>query len=342
MKALGTAAYLIASILAVSPSIAQERLIVSTWGGNWKEGAEIIATEFTKRTGMPVEFITGGTLDRLAKAKVARGRPETDVTYTTQHVGYMYAADGLLEKLDLNLIPNSADLRKGAIRSDYIVAALSSVYTPVFRTDLMPAGYKIDSWKALEDKNLQGKIGLPDFDPGSVVIGMAISQGKSINEWESLKKELLALKPNIKAFYNSDANSLNLIRTGETPVQVMMSANAYNLIDQGVPIKIEIPKEGVVRHFAAFGVNAGTKKSKAAHEFINVALDPVVQEKLSLLHKNTPMNAKTPISDAIAKLPGVFRDTETWQKQSIDVDDKSRATLLPIWQALFAENMMVK
>src|SRR5262249_61995379 len=60
---------------------AQDKLVVSIWGGHWKDGADRgIATEFKKRTGMSVEFMTGGTLDRLTKAKVAKGDPEVAVT----------------------------------------------------------------------------------------------------------------------------------------------------------------------------------------------------------------------------------------------------------------------
>jgi len=55
---------------------AQDKLVVSIWGGNWKDGADkVIAAEFKKRTAMNVEFITGGTMDRLTKAKVAKGNP---------------------------------------------------------------------------------------------------------------------------------------------------------------------------------------------------------------------------------------------------------------------------
>ena len=39
---------------------------------------------------MPVEFITGGTIDRLNKAKLAKGNPESDITFTTSHVGWLY------------------------------------------------------------------------------------------------------------------------------------------------------------------------------------------------------------------------------------------------------------
>lgn len=340
MKRFVTGLGVLSLVIAATAANAQDKLIVSTWGGNWKDGAAIIAKEFTKRTGMEVEFITGGTLDRLAKAKVAKDNPESDVVYTTSHVGSLYQSDGLFEKLDMNKIPNAADLYPAGDRGGYELGAYSYVYSPAFRTDLMPQGFKIDSWKVLWDKDMEGKLGLPDFDPSHIVIATSIMEGKTPADWESIQDRLEALKPSIKAFYQSDATSQDLIRTGETPVQVLLSINGYHLMEQGVPLKIEIPKEGAVVGIGAFGINAGTKKLDAAHEFINVALDPAIQEQLCEFHKCSPMNKKAKVSEALAKMPGIFTTDEQWKTQAIVLDDKTYAKLLPLWKIWFTENMM--
>ena len=330
----------LAAVVVATPLGAQEKLIVSTWGGNWKDGTAIIAKEFTKRTGMEVEFITGGTLDRLAKAKVAKGNPESDVTYTTSHVGYLYQSDGLFEKLDMSKIPNAADLYPAGDRGGYEMGVYSYVYSPAFRTDLMPEDFKIDSWNVLWGKDMEGKLGLPDFDPSHIVIAASVMEGKTPADWESITERLEALKPSIKAFYQSDATSQDLMRTGETPVQVLLSINGYHLVEQGMPVKIEIPKEGAVVGIGALGINAGTKKLDAAHEFINIALDPAIQEQICEFHKCSPMNKKAKVSPELAKMPGIFTTPEQWEKEAIVLDDATYAKLLPLWKIWFTENMM--
>ena len=75
---------------------AQDKLIVSIWGGSWRDlVAETAAKKFTQETGVQVQFITGGTIDRLNKAKLAKGNPVSDISFTTSHVGWLYANDGL-------------------------------------------------------------------------------------------------------------------------------------------------------------------------------------------------------------------------------------------------------
>jgi putative spermidine/putrescine transport system substrate-binding protein len=326
-------------LAGVGAASAKDALVVSIWGGNFRDGAqEAIATEFTKRTGIEVKFVTGGTMDRLTKAKLSAGSPEADVTLTTSHVAYLYVADNLFEKLDLSKIPNLKDAYPTALRSPYHIGLYSYVYMPAYRTDLMPKDFKITSWKDLWSDSVKGKLGLPDFDPSHIIVVAAKLSGGDATNWKVGIPMLLKLKPSIKAFYQSDAVSEDLIKTGETPVQVLLSINAYHQMSQGIPIKPVIPSEGGVIGIDAIGINRGSKMVDAAHKFIDVALDPLVQEKLCELYKCSPMSAKAHVSAELAALPGIFTSQEELQKQII-IDDETRAKLLPEWTSWFTENM---
>jgi len=326
--------------MTATAASAQEKLVISTWGGNWKDGVAIVGKEFTKRTGVEVDYITGGTLDRLAKAKVAGANPESDLTNTTAHVGYLYYSDGLMEKLDYSKIPNAADLYPMAKRSDFTVSDYVYIYSPVFRTNAMPKDFKIDSWEVLWSAAVKGKLGLPDFDPSHIIIAATKLAGVKPDEWDKVKPKLLALKPSIKAFYQSDATSQNLMRTGETPVQVMLNINGYHLEKLGLPVKIEIPKEGAVVGVDVWGINAGSKKKDLAQKFIDLTLDPEMLSQLCNFHKCSPMNPKTKLAPEIASLPGIFTTQAQIEKEAIVLDDKTYATLLPQWKLWFTENIM--
>ena len=123
--------------LPSSPAHAQDKLVISIWGGSWRDlVAETVAKKFTQETGVPVEFITGGTIDRLNKAKLAKDNPESDITFTTSHVGWIYANDGLFEKLDLAKIPNAKNLADEARISPYHLGSWAYIYTIGYRPDL--------------------------------------------------------------------------------------------------------------------------------------------------------------------------------------------------------------
>ena len=216
-------------LLAVGPAAwAAEPLVVSVWGGNWKDTIErVVAKPFTAKTGIPVEFEVGGTIDRLAKARVAKGSPLVDMTFTTTHVGRLYISDGLFERLDMAKIPNAKEIAPEAVRSPYHIGGWVYVYTLVYRPDLVKE--EITRWSDLWKPSLRGKIAMPDFDPSHIITIAALMEGGNESSWQKGQERLRQLKPSIVAFFSTDAQSQDLMKTGQAPVQVMLSVNAYHL-----------------------------------------------------------------------------------------------------------------
>src|SRR5690606_15991122 len=99
----------------------------------------------------------------------------------------------------------------------------------------------------------------------------------------------LDLKPNVKAYYSSDAASEQLISTGETPIQVMLSMMALHQMSQGVPLAVQIPEEGAVMGIDTVAIMKGTKNLELAYAFVNAALDPAVQAEIVRRKKGGPM-----------------------------------------------------
>jgi len=157
--------------LSSTTSLAAEKLVISVWGGSWKDLVEqTVAKKFKEQTGADVEFVTGGTIDRLNKAKLAKGNPESDLTFTTSHVGWLYANDGLYEQLDMSKIPNAKSLVEQAKISPYHLGTWAYVYTIGYRPDMVPAGMTFTSWNDLWNPALKGKISAPDFDASHLVV----------------------------------------------------------------------------------------------------------------------------------------------------------------------------
>jgi len=330
---------LLVTLLVAVPAYAQDKLVVSIWGGSWRDlVADTVAKKFTAETGVPVEFITGGTIDRLNKEKLAKGTPESDITFTTSHVGWLYANDGLFETLDLVKIPNAKNLADEAKVSPYHLGAWAYVYTIGYRTDLIK-NLKFESWNDLWSPELKGKIASPDFDPSHIIAVAALLSGADAAHWEKGQEKLKALKPNFKAFYTNDANSQQLLASGETPVQVVLSMNAYYMIGQGIPLTLAMPKEGAVLGIDTVAIMKGSKKVDLAHKFINVLYDPVVQAEIAKQKKGSPAVLNAKLDPEIAKLPGVFTSAEQW-KQQINIDAKLRAAKTAEWRKWFAENIM--
>lgn len=316
------------------------RLSISIWGGSWRDMvANIVAKKFTAETGAQVEFVTGGTIDRLNKAKLAKGSPETDLTFTTSHVGWLYATDDLFETLDLTKVPRAAKLVDQAKISPFHIGTWAYVYTIGFRPDLV-RNVTFESWADLWKPEMRARLAAPDFDPSHIIVVAAMLEGGDAATWEKGQARLRALKPNFKAFYTNDANSQQLIASGETPVQVILSMNAHFIASQGVNLRLVIPKEGAVLGIDTVAIMKGSRRQELAYKFIDTLLDPGVQAAIAADKKGSPTVSDATLAPAIAALPGVFSSPEQWRTQAIIIDHKIRAEKTAEWRRWFQENII--
>jgi putative spermidine/putrescine transport system substrate-binding protein len=250
-------------------------------------------------------------------------------------------SDGLFEKLDMAKLPNAKDLAREAIRSDFHVGVWSYVYTIAYRSDQNLG--EITKWGDLWDARLKGKVGLPDFDPSHIITIAALLEGGNEESWQKGGERLKRLKPNIAAFYSTDARSQDLMKTGEAPVQVMLSINAYHLIEQGLPVKVvnTTDRPGIVG-IDTMAVMAGSKKSAAAHEFINFALSKDIQDQLAAAFKAGPTNLKAMVPATLKGMPGIFSTPQEWKERAYILNDEVRARSLPAWKEWFNANIVAK
>jgi putative spermidine/putrescine transport system substrate-binding protein len=329
-------------LMTVAPARAQNALVVSVWGGNWKNTVEsVIGKAFTAKTGIPVEYEVGGTIDRLAKARVAKGSPLVDLNFTTTHVARLYMSDGLYQKLDMAKIPNAKEIAKEAIRSDYHLGTWAYVYTVVYRPDLVKED--ITKWSDLWKPSLKGKIALPDFDPSHIITIAALMDGGNEINWQKGEARLKQLKDSVAAFYSTDAQSQDLMKTGQAPVQVMLSVNAYHLQEQGIAVKVVQPGDypGIVG-IDTLGVMAGTKKADAAHQFINIALSKEIQAELVKALRAGPVTLGTAVPGNLKGQPGIFLTPAEWKDRGYIMNDEARGKNLPAWREWFTANIVKK
>jgi putative spermidine/putrescine transport system substrate-binding protein len=318
------------------------RISVSIWGGSWRDMVQAaIASKFTRETGATVEFQTGGTIDRLNRAKLAKGSPESDLTFTTSHVGWLYQTDDLFETLDLSRIPNAANLVDQAKISPGHIGAWAYVYTIGYRPDLLP-GMNFTSWNDLWAPSLREKLAAPDWDPSHLIAVAAKLSGADAATWERGQDKLRALKPNFKAFYTNDANGQQLLASGETPVQVILSMNAHYLVNQGMNVRLSIPQEGGVLGVDTIAIMKGSRRQELAYKFINTCLDPEVQAAIANDKKGSPTVTNARLDPAVAALPGVFTTPEQWRTQALIIDHRLRAEKTNEWRRWFQENIIAR
>lgn len=335
VSALGVAA----GVLLLVPTFAAEPLVVSIWGGHWKEVVEKVASvPFTHKTGTKVEYDVGETTDRLARARATKANPQADVTFTTSHVSRLYASDGLLEAIPLDRLQNAGNLVKEAIRSDTALGLYATIYTIAVRTDMIKD--EITSWQDLWRPAYRGKIILPAFDPSHIIVVSALLSGGNEFDWERGWERLKALKANVAAFYPTGIQSIEMMRRGEAAIGVLNSPNIYRLQKEGVPVKLVLPRERAIVTMDVVTILKGTKQKDAALQYVDFLLSPEVQGAIAAEFSATPLNLKAKIPSDLRGKPGIFETREDWERYAYVMNDEQRAKMLDTWKERFRRDIM--
>jgi putative spermidine/putrescine transport system substrate-binding protein len=133
------------------------------------------------------------------------------------------------------------------------------------------------------------------------------------------------------------------MKTGEAPVQVMLSINAFHLIEQGLNVKVVQPTDrGGIVGIDTVAIMAGTKKADAAYQFINLALSKEIQEQLVAAFKAGPTNLRAAVPANLKGQPGVFATVAEWKERGYIMDDETRAKNLAAWKEWFNGNIVAK
>jgi putative spermidine/putrescine transport system substrate-binding protein len=97
------------------------------------------------------------------------------------------------------------------------------------------------------------------------------------------------------------AQQQDLLDRGEAPVAVLFDGRIWTMEDAGVPIRYQIPSEGIYGNMDYFGVPKGAPNKELAFEFIDFALAPESQKRSGVGLHYGPTNDQVTFSGAEAE-----------------------------------------
>jgi len=303
-----------------------------------------IAATFEAKTGAKViADRTGSTSEMVAKLKAAGDRPQYDVITLAGVGAEGLASAGLLEKPDLNRIPNLRDVPPqyqtgaGGHGIGYLLWCNSLIYST--RT----VKEAPSSYAALWDKDMAPNIFLPPPNwteaMDLIIIAAKLAGGDEHNVEPGFKK-LEELKERVVTLGENPNQIAELFRTGSLDMGGLYAPAFF-------PKQIRDPAYGLG---ATFGMQEGfytdlmlsvmpkhrPGDSDLAHAFINHSLDPLVQGKMAEDIFNGPVNAKAIISAEARKSPYILTPEQIAEK-AIMHDNAFLATVHDQWIRRYTE-----
>jgi putative spermidine/putrescine transport system substrate-binding protein len=308
LKTFGTVAA--ASALG-APSILRaadnSALTVSTWGGITEDSIrKYVLPEFEKLTGAKLTFDIGGQGARYNKLLAQRANPPADVFFSTDEAVVSGTRAGILTPAVKKNIPNFADLAPWAntLKADddsrvggvpYSLIACALAYNP----EVVKSAPT--SWEDLWKPEFAGKIAFASpvnsLMPAFVILAAELAGGSAANVNPAFAK-LAQLKPAKLSVFWTDWAPLN--KTGDVVLATEFDYYLEAMKDQKYPIDYVYPKEKAIASLEYASIVKGIKKQELAEAFLNLLIDPKVQEGVAKETYQGPTNAKVTLPAEVA------------------------------------------
>ncbi|HCW79982.1 MAG TPA: spermidine/putrescine ABC transporter substrate-binding protein [Ruminococcaceae bacterium] len=274
---------------------------VYNWGeyiSSGKDGSMDVNAEFTKETGIKVNYTTYEDNETMY-SKIAGGGASYDVIFPSDYMVSKMVKEKMLASLDYNNIPNYKYIDhnyrsevydpKGEYSVPYTWGVVGIFYNKKYVKE------KVDSWKILWNKKYAGKILMFDnprdsFGIAQKILGYSYNS-TDLSQWNDAAKLLEKQKPLVQAFVMDQI--FDKMSSGEAWLAPYYAGDAATLVHDNPDIGFAIPtKEGTNFFVDAMCIPASTKHKKEAEAYINFLCRPnVAAANMEQVGYSTPETA---------------------------------------------------
>ncbi|MCM1188330.1 MAG: spermidine/putrescine ABC transporter substrate-binding protein [bacterium] len=303
---------------------------VYNWGeyiANGTDGSPDINAEFTRRTGIRVNYTTFDSNESLY-SKLAGGGADYDVIIPSDYMISKLIDENMLAELDFDNIPNyryiDEHFRDPAYDPGgrYSVPYTWGVVGLFYNTDYIEE--EITSWSALWDDRYAGKILMFDNPRDSFAIAQFLL-GQSLNtteegDWAEAAALLKQQKPMVQAYVMDQI--FDKMESGEAWIAPYYSGDAAILVDNNENIQFAMPEEGTNYFVDAMCIPLTSSHKAEAEAYINFLCDPeIAGANMNYVGYSTPESAaKAYMDEEVVNSPIYYPSEETLKRTQVFVN----------------------
>ncbi len=281
---------------------ADDTVIVASWGGSIQEVlTRVLFQPFEKESGIHVIADDTSTIGK-AEAMARSGNVAWDVFMASDQDVAQAEEDHLLMPLDWKVIPK-ADLMQGAATADAVASyTYGTVMTYNTKAISKPPRSWAEWWNTGTYACRRTMRNVPVDDLEMAVMSSGVPTGKVYPIDLALAyKQLDAIQPNVVSFWDSGAQSIQLVAEGSACLGIAWNNRAVAAMKDGQPIAF-VWDEALIHH-DYYTVMKDAPHAAAAMKLVAYAMRPDVQAKIANAIALVPVNmqAFSAIDPAMAK-----------------------------------------
>ena len=280
----------------------EETLSLLVWEG-YADASFVQAFEEAHHCKVVASYM--GSSDELV-AKLRGGSASSyDVISPSSDVAATIVRANLAAPLDLSKLPSYAQL-SSRLRELPLVKANGQTYGAPFVWGPNPLLYDTtafakapDSWSALWDAKLKGKISVWD-DLSTIYMAAQILgfdkpdpshlYNLTDEELAQVQKKLIELKPNIRKIWSTGGELTNLFVNHEVVAAMGWPLMTNQLRKANFPVGETIPRENTTGWIDHLMITSGSENKDLAYKFVEFMVEAETQKKVSDVTGYTPAN----------------------------------------------------
>lgn len=252
--------------LALSVTAAQSLTIYSSVD---EENSQRILSAFTADTGIQVNMVFLSSGPALSRIEAEQNNPQADIWFGAPSENHVLAKDrGLTQTYVSPHADALADEFKDA--EGYWHAIYTNPLALGVRTDVLEErGLEVPrSWEDLTDPAYRGLIQMPSVQSSGTAYAVLLTIIELYGE-DAAYEYMAELNPNVQTYTQSGTAPSGALGIGETVIALQFSPGFLSLVDEGFPVEVVFPSEGVGYEVAAMSILEGTSNLEAAQALVD-------------------------------------------------------------------------
>lgn len=269
---------LVAALLLAAAS-AQNLVVYSSVD---EENARAILGAFTEQTGVQVQMVHLSSGPALSRIEAESNRPQADVWFGAPSENHILAKDrGLTQPYIAQSAAALPDQFKDA--EGYWHAIYTNPMAVGVRTDILESrGASVPtSWADLLDPQYAGLIQMPSPQSSGTAYNAILALREIFGE-DGAFDFLRELNANVQTYTQSGTAPSAALGVGETAIAIQFSPGFLRLVDEGYPVQVVFPSEGVGYEVAAMSILQGATNLEAARMLADWITSEAGQQALSI------------------------------------------------------------
>lgn len=268
----------LAAALLLSLAAAQTLVVYSSVD---EENALRILEAFTADTGIQVQMTFLSSGPALARIEAEAARPQADVWFGAPSENHIDAkARGLTQAY---VSPN-ADALIGEFKDaeGFWHAIYTNPLALGVRSDVLTErGLEVPrSWADLTDPGYAGLIQMPSPQASGTARTVVYTLVELMGE-DAAYAYMAELNANVQTYTQSGTAPSGALGLGETVIALQFSPGFLKLVDEGFPIEVVFPSEGVGYEVASMSILAGAQNLEQAQALVDWMTSVRGQEQLT-------------------------------------------------------------